>query len=95
MVARATVTFDGVLSMIYKGDVGVSPATFVAGSYPFDNGQGQIHFVLSSDFADSVQAAHTAAMEVRVNGQDMEMEIGGKAFIPGTYHPLCPWTTDY
>jgi hypothetical protein len=80
--ARTTVTFDGVMSTIEVGDVGVSPGTSITGDYILLDGQ-----VIddSADFAASVMAAHVAAMAVRDDGQLMAIEIGGLTFTPGTY----------
>jgi hypothetical protein len=81
--ARTTVTFAGVESTIHGGgDVGVFPGTSVTGSYAFE-GSGEVVLADSHVFADSVTAAHAAAMEV--DGTDIPIEIGGKTFTPGTY----------
>jgi hypothetical protein len=70
------------MSTIHGGDVGVFPGTSITGSYTFKGGQ----VVLDSNaFATSVTAAHAAAMEVRVDGIAMAIEIGGLTFTPGTY----------
>jgi hypothetical protein len=37
--ARTTITYDGVMSTISDGDVGVSPSTSITGSYIMDGGQ--------------------------------------------------------
>jgi hypothetical protein len=80
--ARTTITFAGVMSTIHGGDVSVFPGTSITGSYTFDEGG----VVLDSNaFAASVTAAHAAAMEVRVDGIAMAIEIGDLTFTPGTY----------
>ena len=85
--ARTIVSFDGVPSTIQGG--GVSAAlgtaalgTYITGAYTFDDREVGDD---SAVFADSVTAAHAAAMEVRADGKAMEIEIGGKTFYPGTY----------
>jgi hypothetical protein len=85
--ARTTVTFDGTMSTIHGGDVGVSPGTSITGSYTFDVVAGDESGVAldSSVFATLVTDAHAAAMEVRADGKAMEIEIGGVTFTPGTY----------
>jgi hypothetical protein len=70
------------MSTIHDGDVGVSPGTSITGSYTFDGGEVVLD---SADFADSVFAAHAAAMAVRVDGVATPIEIGGLTFTPGTY----------
>jgi hypothetical protein len=70
------------MSTIHGGDVGVFPGTNITGSYAFEDGQ----VVLDSNiFAALVTTAHAAAMEVRVDGIAMAVEIGGLTFTPGTY----------
>ena len=80
--ARNTVTFNGVVTTIHGGDVGVSPGTSITGAYQFEDGEVVDDSV---DFASSVLAAHAAAMTVRDDGKAMEIEIGGITFTPGTY----------
>jgi hypothetical protein len=80
--ARTTVTFAGAMSTIHGGDVGVSPGTSITGSYTFEDGEIDLE---SSDFAASVLAAHAAFTEVTGEDQHMDIEIGGKTFLPGTY----------
>jgi hypothetical protein len=82
--ARTTITFGGVASSIFCGDVGVSPGTSITGSYQFLYGGRQV-VDSSDDFAASVLISYNAAMEVRSDGQAMAIEIGGKTFTPGTY----------
>jgi hypothetical protein len=70
------------MSTIHGGDVGVSPGTSLTGSYTFVGGGVVLD---SDDFAASVLAAHTAAMEVGGNDTPMDIEIGEKTFTPGTH----------
>jgi hypothetical protein len=79
--AQTTITFDGGMSSIHGGDVGVSPGTSITGSYNFPSG-GQV-VSDSSAFAASVLTTYAAAMEVQ--GDAMAIEIGGMTFLPGTY----------
>jgi hypothetical protein len=80
--ARTTITFDGVMSIVKSGDIGVSPGTSITGSYNLENGS----VVSGSDlFAVSVLVAHAAAITVRADGKHMEIEMGGVTFTPGTY----------
>jgi hypothetical protein len=90
--ARTAVTFDGVMSTIRGGDVGVSPGTSITGSYTFEDG-GVVFD--SNDFADSVLVAHAAAMEVHVDEIPMDIEIGDKIFTPGTYRSSSAITFAY
>jgi hypothetical protein len=81
--ARTTVSFDGVLTTIRGGNVGVSPGTAITGAYNLDGGEVALDPL--NAFADSVLVAHTAAMAVRGDGHAMAIEMGGKTFTPGTY----------
>jgi hypothetical protein len=78
--ARTTVTFDGVMTTVHGGDVGVSPGTSITGSYTFDS-TGQV-VLDSSIFADSVLTAHAEAMAVK---SWQTMAIPGADFHAGTY----------
>lgn len=66
--------------------MGVSPGTSITGDHEFLQGGGQDASPEDSDdFADSVTAAHFAAMKVRSDGIQMKKEMGGELFTPGTY----------
>jgi hypothetical protein len=80
--ARTTVTFDGVVTTIQGGDVGVSPGTSITGAYNLDGGEVINE---SADFAASVLTAHTAKMAAGVEEKAMAIEMGGLTFTPGTY----------
>jgi hypothetical protein len=80
--ARTAINFNGVQSTIHDGDAGVYPSTTINGAYKFDDGKIVDDSLV---FADSVTAAHAAAMAVRADGKSMEIEMGGKTFTPGTY----------
>lgn len=77
--AGTTITFDGAMSTVNRGDVGVSPGTSITGSYTFAAKTGRD----SSIFAASTLTAHDEAMAVP--GIPMANEIGGLTFTPGTY----------
>jgi hypothetical protein len=80
--AQTAVTFDGAMSTIRDGNVGVSPGTSITGSYTLDGGQVVLD---SADFAASALTDHAEAMEVGEDEEALDIEIGGKTFTPGTY----------
>jgi hypothetical protein len=93
--ARTTVTFDGVKSTIHNGDVSVYPGTSITGDFKFNNegnATGAFQFEIgevvknSESFASLVLVAHGVAMAAHGNDEkNMDIEIGGLTFIPGTY----------
>ena len=78
--ARTTITFDGAMSTIRHGDVGVSPGTSVTGAFTIDEGEVVVN---SADFALKVSNAHAEAMQAV--STPMVIEIGDLTFTPGTY----------
>jgi hypothetical protein len=78
--ARTTITFDGVLTTVLGGDVSVSPGTATTGTPQLEDGQIVED---SADFAASVLAAYTEAMQEPA--QPMDIEIGGLTFTPGIH----------
>jgi hypothetical protein len=82
--ARASVSFDGEMTTIHGGDVGVAPGTSITGSFNIVDGQT---FKGTSDmeFADSVLVAYNEAIAKRNDDNALAIEIGGATFTPGTY----------
>jgi hypothetical protein len=80
--ARTTVTFADGYTVVNGGDVGVSPGTNITGLPTIQNGAVSTN---STDFAFSVLFAHAAAIAQRFDSEVLDIEIGGKTFMPGTY----------
>ena len=79
--ARTTITFAGVTSIVYDGDIGVYPGTSITGSYLTPTGG----VVRDSDFADHVVGKHASAMAAYPQVANMAIEIGNEKFEPGTH----------
>ncbi|OEU06623.1 hypothetical protein FRACYDRAFT_254174 [Fragilariopsis cylindrus CCMP1102] len=79
--ARTTITFAGVTSIVYDGDIGVYPGTSITGSYLTPTGG----VVRDSDFADHVVGKHASAMAAYPQVANMAIEIGNQKFEPGTH----------
>jgi undecaprenyl pyrophosphate phosphatase UppP len=79
--ARTTITFAGVTSIVYDGDIGVYPGTSITGSYLTPTGG----VVTDSDFADHVVGKHASAMAAYPQVANMAIEIGNMKFEPGTH----------
>jgi hypothetical protein len=80
--ARTTITFDGAMSTIKNGDVGVSPGTSITGAKKLLNGgvkSGDSDFALSALFNQAEKVSR------RADGKSMAIEMGGLTFTPGTY----------
>jgi hypothetical protein len=83
--AATTVTFDGVQSTIYGGDVGVSFGTPVTGEPLLRGGERWEVGDDSTAFATSVEDAHSEAMATSPDTTTAATEIGDQTFYPGTH----------
>jgi hypothetical protein len=84
--AATTVTFDGVQTTIYGGDVGVSPGSSITGDAVLRGGK----VVADSTgeptaFATHVSDAHAAKIATSPSSTTADTEIGGQTFYPGTH----------
>jgi hypothetical protein len=83
--AATTVTFDGVQTTIYGGDVGVSPGTTITGEPLLRGGRLWKVGDDSPAFATSVIDAHSEAMATSPDTTTAATDIGGQTFYPGTH----------
>jgi hypothetical protein len=83
--ARSTVTFDGAISTVDGGDVGVSPGTSITAVETIAH-KGGTFTTESADFASYVMSAHTAALAMSPTTTTSMPEIGGQTFTPGVHN---------
>ena len=60
--SSASVTFNGRLTTVYRGDVGVSPGTSIEGSYVLDNGSVQRNSPLATGCTSDLRTAYDTAV---------------------------------
>jgi hypothetical protein len=81
------VTFDGVVSSVDGGYVGVSPGTSITMVEPLaQKGGGITTGGTSNDFAYYVNTAHEEATKRSPDMTTDIIEIGGETYSPGVYH---------
>jgi hypothetical protein len=84
--AQSTVTFDGVVSTVDGGDVGVSPGTSISMVETLAHRSGIFtRGSESTSFATHVRDAWSEAMAKSPDSTTAATEIGGMTFSPGTH----------
>ena len=83
--SSAGVTFDGRLTTLYSGDVGVSPGTSIEGSYLLDNGSVQRNSPLAAECTSDLMIAYNTAKAAVCPPSNIRVELAGQTLLPGVY----------
>ena len=83
--AGTAVTFNGGVTTVTSGSVGLSPGTFVDGSYLLLDGTVQINTAASSACASDRVTAYNAAAGAACSASNYVSELSGLTLAPGVY----------
>ena len=83
--SSAGVTFNGRLTTVYSGDVGVSPGTSIEGSYVLDNGSVQRNSPLATGCTSDLRTAYDTAVAAVCPPSNIRVELAGQTLLPGVY----------
>ena len=83
--ASAGVTFDGRLTTLYTGSVGVAPGTSIEGSYLLDDGAVERNSPLANSCTADLKIAYGAASSAACPASNIIVELGGRTLLPGVY----------
>ena len=93
VMAGTAVTFNGGLTTVYTGDVGVSPGTSVTGNYQLNDGSVEITSTKSNQCASDRTTAYNAAAAAVCPPSNILNELSGRTLFPGVYcAPTSPMT---
>lgn len=83
--ASAGVTFDGRLTILRTGSVGVAPGTSIEGSYRLDTGAVERNSPLANSCTADLQIAYNKASSAICPPSNIIVELGGTTLLPGIY----------
>ena len=83
--SSAGVTFNGRLTTVYRGDVGVSPGTSIEGSYVLDDGSVQRNSPLATGCTSDLRTAYDTAVAAVCPASNIRVELAGQTLLPGVY----------
>ena len=83
--SSAGVTFNGRLTTVYTGDVGVSPGTSIEGSYVLDDGSVQRNSPLATGCTSDLRTAYDTAVAAVCPASNIIVELAGQTLLPGVY----------
>lgn len=83
--AGTAITFDGKLTTIYTGDIGVAPGNSISGSYIVNDGTIETDTALAASCHDDIQTAYNVAMSASCPPANIYPELGGLTLMPGVY----------
>ena len=83
--AGTAVSFNGVLTTVKTGSVGISPGDAVTGNYKLDDGTTQINTPASIQCASDHKTAYDAASGATCPPSNMVADLAGQTLIPGVY----------
>ena len=83
--SSAGVTFNGRLTTLYSGDVGVSPGTSIEGSYLLDSGSVQRNSPLAAGCTSDLMTAYNSAKAAVCPPSNIRIELAGQTLLPGVY----------
>ena len=83
--AGTALSFDGKVTTINTGDIGVSPGTSVTGSFKVSDGSIQIDSTLAVECSRDLQIAYNATLTGSCSASNIRPELGGLTLYPGVY----------
>lgn len=83
--SSAGVTFNGRLTTLYTGSVGVAPGTSIEGSYLLDDGAVERNSPLANSCTADLRTAYNAASSATCPPANIISELGGRTLLPGVY----------
>ena len=83
--SAAGITFDGRLTTVYTGNVGVSPGTSIEGNYVLGTGSVQRTSTLATACTNDLKTAYQTAQAATCPPQNIRVELAGQTLIPGVY----------
>ena len=83
--SSAGVTFNGRLTTLYSGDVGVSPGTSIEGSYVLGSGTVQRNSPLAAGCTSDLSTAYDTAVAAVCPASNIRVELAGQTLLPGVY----------
>ena len=92
-MAGTSASFDGGLTTIYTGDVGVSPGTSASGNYQLNDGTTEVTSTKSNQCANDRITAYNAAAAAVCPPSNIRNELSGLTLFAGVYcAPNSPMT---
>ena len=83
--SSAGITFDGRLTTVFTGDVGVSPGTSITGSYRLGAGSVQRNSPLAIGCTSDLAIAYKTAAAAYCPPSNIMAELAGRTLLPGVY----------
>ena len=83
--SSAGVTFNGRLTTLHTGSVGVAPGTSIEGSYLLDDGAVERNSPLAKSCTADLRTAYNAASSATCPPSNIIVELGGRTLLPGVY----------
>ena len=85
VMAGTSASFNGQLTTIYSGDVGVSPGTSLTGNYKLNSGSVEVTSTKSNQCASDRITAYNAAQAAVCPPSNILNELSGRTLFPGVY----------
>ena len=83
--ASAGVTFNGRLTTLHTGSVGVAPGTSIEGSYVLNTGAVERNSPLANSCTADLLTAYNKASSATCAPSNIIIELGGTTLLPGVY----------
>lgn len=85
VMAGTSASFNGQLTTINTGDVGVSPGTSLTGNYKLNSGSVEVTSTKSNQCASDRITAYNAAVAAVCPPSNILSELSGRTLFPGVY----------
>ena len=83
--AATSIAFNGALTTVNTGDIGVSPGNSITGSFKVSDGTIQSNSELASDCTRDLQIAYNATIAATCPPANIRSELSGLTLPPGVY----------